>query len=58
MIQLLLHILKQDSEIKLLVEWLLQEKLSVHAFLGTQNLEKTSRSNTMSILNTAKASIR
>ena len=52
------YILKQDSEIKLLVKWLLHKKLGVYAFLGTRYLEKTLRRNTMSILKTAKASMK
>ncbi|XP_065647557.1 uncharacterized protein LOC136077054 [Hydra vulgaris] len=50
--------LKQDNEIKLLVERLLKDKLGVYAFLVTRFLEKKSRKNTMSIKNTAMASIR
>ena len=50
--------LKQDNEIKFLVERLLKEKLGVYAFLVTRFLEKILRKNTMSIKNTAMASIR
>ena len=52
------YTLKQDSENKLLVEWLLHEKLGSYAFIVARYLEKKSRRNTMSILNTAKASMR
>ncbi|XP_065662417.1 uncharacterized protein LOC136084944 [Hydra vulgaris] len=50
--------LKQDNEIKLLIERLLKDKLGVYAFLVTRFLKKKSRKNTMSIKNTAMASIR
>ncbi|XP_065656719.1 uncharacterized protein LOC136082069 [Hydra vulgaris] len=50
--------LKQDNEIKLLVERLLKDKLGVYAFLLTRFLEKKSRKNTMSIKKTPMASIR
>ncbi|XP_065669684.1 uncharacterized protein LOC136088809 [Hydra vulgaris] len=50
--------LKQDNEIKLLVERLLKDKLGVCAFLVTRFLEKKSRKNTMSTKNTAMVSIR